>query len=64
MLTKPLGTGFVTTAFKAKRCPEDVMAVACASMSQLNASGSRAAVAVSAHAMTDITVFGLAGHAN
>jgi selenide,water dikinase len=63
VLTKPLGTGFITTAFKAGRCPDDVMAVAAKSMSQLNAAGSEAAVALGAHAATDITGFGLAGHA-
>jgi selenide,water dikinase len=64
VLTKPLGTGFVTTAFKAGRCPDDVLAAACASMVQLNAAGSEAALQAGAHSMTDITGFGLAGHAN
>ncbi len=64
VLTKALGTGFVTTAFKARRCPDDVLAAATASMIQLNAVGTEAALAVHAHAMTDITGFGLAGHAN
>jgi selenide,water dikinase len=64
VLTKALGTGFVTTAFKAGRCPDDVLAAACASMIQLNAIGCDAALAAGAHSMTDITGFGLAGHAN
>ena len=64
VLTKALGTGFVTTAFKAKRCPAETLEAACASMVQLNSVGSEVAVAVGAHAMTDITGFGLAGHAN
>lgn len=63
VLTKALGTGFVTTAFKAGRCPEQVLEAACASMVQLNAAGSEAALAAGAHAVTDITGFGLAGHA-
>ena len=63
VLTKALGTGFVTTAFKAGRCPEKTLAAACDSMTMLNAGGSQAAVAVGAHAATDITGFGLAGHA-
>ena len=63
VLTKPLGTGFITTAFKAGRCPDDTLAAACHSMTQLNAAGRDAAVAVRAHAATDITGFGLAGHA-
>lgn len=64
VLTKSLGTGFITTAFKAGRCPEAVLKAACESMTQLNAAGSAAALAVGAHAMTDITGFGLVGHAN
>jgi selenide,water dikinase len=63
VLTKPLGTGYVTTAFKAGRCPEDVLAAAVASMTQLNKIGAEAAAVVSAHAATDITGFGLVGHA-
>ena len=63
VLTKALGTGFVTTAFKAGRCPSDVMAAATTSMIQLNKVGSEAAQAVVAHAATDVTGFGLAGHA-
>ncbi len=62
VLTKPLGTGFITTAFKAQRCPDDVIAAAAASMAMLNASASQAAKSVRAHAATDITGFGLAGH--
>jgi selenide,water dikinase len=63
VLTKPLGTGFVTTANKANACPEALFAEACASMVQLNDIGRDAMVAVGAHAATDITGFGLAGHA-
>ncbi len=63
VLTKSLGTGFVTTAFKAGRCEDEVLRIAAASMSQLNSAGSEAAAEVGAHAMTDITGFGLAGHA-
>ena len=63
VLTKALGTGFVTTAFKAGRCPDEVLAAATASMMALNKAGSEAAVETGAHAATDITGFGLAGHA-
>jgi len=63
VLTKPLGTGFVTTAFKKKRCPVDVLDTAAASMSMLNRGASESARAVAASAATDITGFGLAGHA-
>ena len=64
VLTKALGTGFVTTAFKAQRCPADVIANASQSMAMLNSAASAAATAVQAHAATDITGFGLAGHAS
>lgn len=63
VLTKALGTGFVTTAGKAEKCPAEVMAAAIASMTQLNRIGRDAALATGAHAVTDITGFGLAGHA-
>lgn len=63
VLTKALGTGFVTTAFKAGKCPEDVLAAAVASMTQLNSLGRDAARAAGAKAATDVTGFGLVGHA-
>lgn len=63
VLTKPLGTGFVTTAHKAGECPEELFRAACASMVQLNDIGRDAMIAAGAHAATDITGFGLAGHA-
>lgn len=63
VLTKALGTGFVTTAHKAGDCPDDVLQAACASMIQLNDIGKDAMLEAEAHAATDITGFGLAGHA-
>jgi selenide,water dikinase len=63
VLTKALGTGFVTTAHKADACPKDLFDLAVASMIQLNDVGRDAMLAVDAHAATDITGFGLAGHA-
>lgn len=63
VLTKALGTGFVTTAHKAEACPEETFQAACASMVQLNDLGRDAMLAAGAHAATDITGFGLAGHA-
>jgi len=63
VLSKPLGTGFVTTAFKKNRCPAAVLETAAASMAMLNAGASQSAKAVSASSSTDITGFGLAGHA-
>ena len=65
VLTKPLGTGFVTTANKKDECPPDVLARAVAGMTQLNAVGRDALRAAGgAHALTDVTGFGLAGHAS
>jgi selenide,water dikinase len=63
VLTKPLGTGFVTTAHKAKDCPEEVLVAACACMVQLNDTARDAMLAAGAHSATDVTGFGLAGHA-
>jgi selenide, water dikinase len=63
VLTKALGTGFVTTAHKAGRCPEEVYQAACASMIQLNDVGRDAMLEVGVHSATDVTGFGLAGHA-
>jgi selenide,water dikinase len=62
ILTKPLGTGFVTTAGKRDDCPEALFEAACASMIQLNVVGRDAMIEVGAHAATDVTGFGLAGH--
>ncbi|GIW87763.1 MAG: selenide, water dikinase [Isosphaeraceae bacterium] len=65
VLTKPLGTGFVTTANKKGACPPEVLEAAVASMVQLNAIGRDALrEAGGAHALTDVTGFGLAGHAS
>jgi selenide,water dikinase len=63
VLTKPLGTGFVTTANKAGDCPEETYKAAVAGMTQLNDIGQQAMAEVGVHAATDITGFGLAGHA-
>ena len=63
VLTKALGTGFVTTAAKAGDCPEEVLRAACESMVQLNDAGPPAMREFGVHAATDITGFGLAGHA-
>ena len=62
-LTKGIGTGVLTTAHKrAALSPEDLASVV-ASMVALNRAAARAAVAAGVHAATDITGFGLAGHA-
>lgn len=63
VLTKALGTGFITSAARKEACPEEVLIAACASMVQLNLIGRDAGIAVGGvHAVTDVTGFGLAGH--
>ena len=64
VLTKPLGTGFVTTAAKRQECPQPVLDRAIAQMIELNAVGRDALRAAGGvHALTDVTGYGLAGHA-
>jgi len=62
VLTKALGTGFVTTAERAGKCPQEVLDAACRSMTTLNAAARDAAVDLGVRASTDVTGFGLAGH--
>lgn len=62
-LTKPLGTGVVTTALKRGAAAPDHIAAAVAAMRQLNRAASEAALGHGAHAATDITGFGLLLHA-
>lgn len=64
ILTKPLGAGVVTTAFMRDLTSDEQLAAATASMMQLNRAASEAALAAGAHAATDITGFGLLGHAS
>ncbi len=63
-LTKPLGTGFVTTAHKAKRCPDKTLEEACKSMVDLNAGAAKAMKELGVRCATDVTGFGFAGHAH
>lgn len=60
VLTKSLGTGFVTTALKKKKCQTSVAETAMAGMAGLNKVASIAARDCGANAATDITGFGLA----
>jgi selenide,water dikinase len=67
LLTKPLGTGLIATALKFSRAPAPAVAAAVASMTTLNRRAADALVAAppdSVHACTDITGFGLIGHAS
>jgi selenide, water dikinase len=62
-LSKPLGTGVITTAGKDDAAPADVLAGAVTSMLRLNRAAAQVAIACGAKGATDITGFGLLGHA-
>src|SRR5450755_1814550 len=62
VLTKPLGTGIVTTARRRDAIDEDALAEAVASMATLNKAACDAMLAVGVNAATDVTGFGLLGH--
>jgi selenide,water dikinase len=63
LLTKPIGTGIVTTALKAGMATESDVSAAVSSMRTLNRAAGRVAVQQHAHAATDVTGFALVGHA-
>ncbi|HET7024658.1 MAG TPA: selenide, water dikinase SelD [Gemmatimonadales bacterium] len=62
VLTKPLGTGILTTALKRDRIDAAAVAPAVESMATLNAGAMRAALAHGVTCATDVTGFGLLGH--
>ena len=64
ILTKPLGTGIISTAVKAGMCPQELADSAVRSMTALNRTAAElVADTPHVHACTDITGFGLLGHA-
>jgi selenide,water dikinase len=63
VLTKPIGVGVITSAIKAGKYTEEAAEEAFAAMKTLNREASEAMVSVGANACTDITGFGLLGHA-
>lgn len=63
ILTKPLGTGIISTAVKRDQATLEEEAAAVASMTSLNRIAGEEMVRFGAHAATDITGFGLGGHA-
>lgn len=63
LLTKALGTGIVTTALKRGVCTAEHLDAAVASMLRLNRLAAELAHKVEVHAATDITGYGLLGHA-
>jgi selenide,water dikinase len=64
VLTKPLGTGLLATAAKLDRLDAARRVALHASMASLNAIASRAALAAGVRCATDVTGFGLLGHAS
>jgi selenide,water dikinase len=62
VLTKPLGTGILTTALKRERITEADLAEGIRTMTALNDGAMRAARSVRVLAATDVTGFGLIGH--
>lgn len=64
VLTKPLGTGVITTALKNGVADDDYVQKAMTWMATLNRAASQAAQAADAHGMTDITGYGITGHAH
>jgi selenide,water dikinase len=70
LLTKPVGTGLISTALKRERAGKASVVAAIASMSQLNRTAAEALHEAAAktdanaiHAVTDVTGFGVLGHA-
>lgn len=71
ILTKPIGTGVIATALKADKAPAGSVEAAVASMARLNRDAAEvlhhieesAGSSTPIHAVTDVTGFGLLGHA-
>ena len=63
VLTKPLGTGIISTAIKKGAAPADAVRAATDAMIALNDGAAAAAGAAGVRAATDVTGFGLLGHA-
>ena len=62
-LTKPIGSGIVTTGVKFGKTPEAVLEEAVATMLELNGVVAEALSGADVHSATDVTGYGLAGHA-
>ena len=62
LLTKPLGTGILTTALKKGHLTEEEYGAAVTSMSMLNAKAAQIMQRYTVHACTDVTGFSLMGH--
>jgi len=62
VLTKPIGSGIITTAARDDRANADILAKAVEVMETLNSGASSAMCHVGVNACTDVTGFGLMGH--
>jgi selenide,water dikinase len=62
ILTKPLGTGIITTALKKGKAAEQSVDQAVRSMTTLNATASNLMRKFAVHACSDVTGFGILGH--
>ncbi len=62
LLTKPIGSGVLTTAIKRNLLDAEAVCQVVDVMAELNRAASEAMVEVGAHACTDVTGFGLLGH--
>jgi selenide,water dikinase len=62
ILTKPIGTGIISTAIKANIASQETIAAIVRSMTTLNKAASELMLAVGVNACKDITGFGLLGH--
>jgi selenide,water dikinase len=62
VLTKPIGTGVITTAIKSDSAPSEAIDAAAGSMTRLNDTASAVFVGAGVRACTDVTGFGLLGH--
>lgn len=62
VLTKPIGTGILTTALKKEQLPDDLLQIITGKMKELNKAASETMKRHGATACTDITGYGLTGH--
>jgi len=63
VLTKPLGTGIITTALKQRKASKESVREAVSSMVALNRRASEIMLSFQVHACTDVTGYALLGHA-
>jgi len=64
LLTKPLGTGLILQAARDGRAPDGSLEAAVAAMCELDRDAADALRSFAPHAVTDVTGFGLLGHAH